>query len=114
MMNTKSKKIFDAAQKANKEYSLFEKIPAIFRMISATMTKKYTMKTKTILFLVGGIVYLFIPEPTDLIPFLGWLDEVAVLGFVLKAVFSELDRFLTWEHTHKSTQIIDIEAEIEK
>lgn len=29
------------------------------------------------------IIYLFIPEPTDLFPPLGWLDEATVLGFAI-------------------------------
>ena len=27
-------------------------------------------------------IYHFIPEPTDLIPIFGWLDEATVLGFI--------------------------------
>jgi hypothetical protein len=36
---------------------------------------------------VSGI-YLFIPEPTDAIPILGWLDEGAALGMFAWAMKS--------------------------
>lgn len=28
------------------------------------------------------IIYVFIPELTDAIPFIGWLDEATAIGFV--------------------------------
>ena len=34
-------------------------------------------------------VYLFVPEPTDVIPFIGWLDEgvaLALLGWSLRTL----------------------------
>jgi len=43
------------------------------------------MKAKRKLAVVTGVVsfiYLFVPEPTDLVPFIGWLDE-GVAGFML-------------------------------
>lgn len=36
---------------------------------------------------ISTAVYVFIPEPTDLIPILGWLDEataIAILTYALK------------------------------
>ena len=48
------------------------------------------MKKKVALALaVFSGVYLFIPEPTDLIPIVGWLDEglaLVVLGWSLKTL----------------------------
>lgn len=42
-------------------------------------------------------VYVFIPEPTDIIPILGWLDEataLAVLTYALKQLDIDLfDKF---------------------
>lgn len=29
------------------------------------------------------IIYVFIPEFTDAIPFIGWLDEATAIGFVI-------------------------------
>jgi hypothetical protein len=45
-------------------------------------------KIAVALAVVSG-VYLFIPEPTDVVPFIGWLDEgaaLALLGWSLKTL----------------------------
>ena len=39
--------------------------------------------------LVFSFVWIFIPEPTDAVPVLGWLDE----GFAFMMVVTALDRF---------------------
>ena len=39
--------------------------------------------------LVFCFVWIFIPEPTDAVPILGWLDE----GFAIMMVLTALDRF---------------------
>lgn len=31
-------------------------------------------------------IYIFIPEPTDLIPILGWLDEATALSILIYAL----------------------------
>ena len=35
-------------------------------------------------------IYLFIPEPTDVIPILGWLDEASAFG-ILTYALKQLD-----------------------
>jgi uncharacterized membrane protein YkvA (DUF1232 family) len=43
------------------------------------MNKKYFYRFLQLL----CIVYVFIPEFTDVIPFIGWLDEATAIGFVV-------------------------------
>ena len=46
---------------------------------------------------IASAVYVFIPEPTDVIPILGWLDEataIVVLTYALKQLNIDLfDKF---------------------
>ncbi|MCB9202929.1 MAG: hypothetical protein H6604_07795 [Flavobacteriales bacterium] len=101
--------------KAMRGFSLMDKIPAVFRMLKAVFKGEYKMKLTSMLLLLAGTVYIFIPEFTDLIPFIGWLDELTVLGFVIKKLLDEVEKFLNWElETKSSTQYEDVEAKIIK
>jgi len=42
-------------------------------------------------------VYIFIPEPTDLIPGIGWLDEVLAGGISLTALLTYLVRYIIFK-----------------
>lgn len=42
---------------------------------------------------VVGFIYLFIPEPTDLIPGLGWIDEMVAGSISLSAGATYLFRY---------------------
>lgn len=58
-------------------------------------------------------VYVFIPEPTDLIPFFGWLDEataIAVSTYALKQLDINLfDKF--FNKKSKSAKHLNIEKD---
>lgn len=56
-------------------------------------------------------VYVFIPEPTDIIPILGWLDEataIALLAYALKQLDIDIfDRFFNKKTKAEKTIIIE-------
>lgn len=58
---------------------------------------------------VVSAIYVFIPEPTDIIPIFGWLDEataLAILTYALKQLdINILDKF--FGKKDKKTIIID-------
>ena len=69
-------------------------------MIKAYANGSYRMiPWESMLLLVAAVVYLLMP--IDLIPDfiagLGLLDDVALLGWVMKSVSDELDAFTEWE-----------------
>ena len=43
---------------------------------------------------VISFVYIFIPEPSDVIPVIGWLDEVAAGGVSMSALVDLIVRYL--------------------
>jgi hypothetical protein len=43
------------------------------------MKRKWIYRTLQVL----CIIYVFIPEVTDAIPIIGWLDEATAIGFVI-------------------------------
>lgn len=54
----------------------------------------------TLALVVGGFLYLVCPIDAivDAIPVVGFVDDAAVLAFVLGQVRSELEAFRDWEH----------------
>lgn len=62
---------------------------------------------------IASAIYVFIPEPTDIIPILGWLDEataIALLGFALKQLdIKFFDKFFGKKENGKKTIIINKE-----
>ena len=60
---------------------------------------------------IASAIYVFIPEPTDLIPILGWLDEataIALLTYALKQLdINIFDKFFNKKSKSNKTIIID-------
>ena len=60
---------------------------------------------------IASAIYVFIPEPTDVIPILGWLDEataLAVLTYALKQLDIDLlDKFFKKKTKSGKTIIIE-------
>ena len=65
--------------------------------------------TKTILAIIAAIVYFV--SPVDFIPDfiagLGFADDAAIIGFTIKQIADELEKFKLWKA--KQEQTIDIE-----
>ena len=59
----------------------------------------------TIVLVLGGLLYFISPIDAiiDAIPVLGYIDDAAVLGWVLAQVRSELELFRDWEETRRLT-----------
>ncbi len=72
----------------------------LLRMIKAWSQRRYTrMPWRVVLYSVGGLLYFL--NPIDLIPdflaVIGFVDDVAVLGAVVGALETEIQRFEKWE-----------------
>ncbi|MEM9444243.1 MAG: YkvA family protein [Verrucomicrobiota bacterium] len=75
---------------------------AMFRLIRAYYSKTYRhIPWSSILMIIAGIVYFVSPMDMipDWIPALGFLDDAAVLGFLIKMLRNDLNRFMKWEET---------------
>lgn len=87
----KSEKVFGSSDKS----SWMNDLKQIRKMISATINGTYKMSKRTMLMVVGGIIYVispldFLPE---FIPFIGVLDDIAILALVYKRLKTELEKF---------------------
>lgn len=82
--------------------ALVRDVPLMIRLVRAWLCGSYrNMSYKNMLIIVAGLLYFL--SPIDLIPdFLGvfgFLDDVAILGFVLSRMQTEIAHFRQWERT---------------
>ncbi len=104
----KTRKIVDSAiNKAStiKTTSQFQEISgkfqALVRMIRSYINKEYReIPWQTIVLGITAIVYFVTPFDAifDLIPLLGFADDVAILTAVFSSINHELDKFIQWEN----------------
>ncbi|KAF0112265.1 MAG: hypothetical protein FD147_326 [Chloroflexi bacterium] len=119
----KSKRLLDEAMKKanNKEKingplaELWRNLKTLFRLLQAYFSKQYTaIPWGSVVLIVGAVIYFVSPIDLmpDWIPLSGFIDDAAVLMFVLAQIRSDLDRFLLWESEMQSRgttgEIIDI------
>jgi uncharacterized membrane protein YkvA (DUF1232 family) len=79
---------------------IFDQVSALIRLVVAYARGHYRdVSNQSLVLIVAGLIYFV--SPVDLIPdFLpgGFLDDYAVLLFVLRRVSEELDAFIEWEN----------------
>ena len=74
-------------------------IPTLIAMVKSYITRDYTeVSPKVIACLVGAILYLIKKKDliSDSIPFVGHIDDLAVMGLALKMSENELKAFADW------------------
>lgn len=119
----KSKRLLDEAMKKarNKEKvngplaDLWENLKTVFRLLQAYFSKQYTtIPWGSVVLIVASVIYFVSPLDLmpDWFPLAGFVDDAAVLMFVLAQIRTDLNRFLEWENeknTGSSDKIIDID-----
>jgi len=110
----------EAVKKANTnqdshsgQSDFWAQLKAFFRLLKAYTQKEYTVVPWGSIVLVIVAILYFI-SPIDLIidwlPLAGFLDDAAVMVFVIRQIKHDLDSFLVWEAANKypAGQIIDL------
>ena len=106
----KTRRIADEAdEKATKNkikiLEVWDKLTGFIRMMKAWSKGDYKkVSLKTIIVVAAAVLYFlnpfdFIP---DFIPFLGYLDDITVIGFVANTVSSDIEKFLDWERYNEA------------
>lgn len=81
-------------------YKTQDSIIALTRMLKAWIKGDYkNASKKSIIAVVAALIYFvnpldFIP---DFIPIIGKLDDILVLGYLVKSLNKEIERFMAWE-----------------
>jgi len=109
----KSKKLLDEALKKAKAKEekkgplaeVWSNLNALFRLLRAYIHRDYTrIPWGSIVLVVVAIIYFVSPFDLipDWIPVVGFIDDAAVIAFVLKQINTDLNQFLQWEAVKKS------------
>ena len=105
--------IKDATKKADdKKGSLTEiwdNLQLLFELVSAWRKGEYRkIPTASIVTILASIIYFV--SPIDLMPDfligLGIVDDAAVIGFVLKQITADLEKFKIWKENNKVEMMI--------
>lgn len=62
-------------------------------MLREVWKGQYKMSLTTNLFLILGVLYVVTPFDFDWVPFIGWVDDIAVIFFLVKRLQKETQRF---------------------
>jgi len=75
----------------------------LFRYLEAVLSKKYTGYSLWALTKIVAVL-LYVVSPLDLvpdiIPWIGFLDDIIAVGYIINLVSDELDKFQVWERAH--------------
>lgn len=93
-------KVKDVKWSEVKSADVKDKLSVIGRLVKAYALGHYrAIPWKPLLMITGAILYFVSPLDSipDLIPVLGFTDDVGILLAVYHAVHLEIDKFITWE-----------------
>lgn len=103
------------AKEAINHKGFIKKIPDIFRMVNYWRKGQYPVKSMDIILPLIGVLYIISPIdllPEVALPFLGVMDDFAVLSLTIPKLIKEVDKFLLWEAEQKinasNKNVIDI------
>lgn len=100
VINEAEEKMSRFARMKGKFSKLYQDLKLILRMLRAYVSGRYTKLPWTAVFrLLTAIIYFvfiidFIP---DFIPMIGFLDDMAIITWVLTSLSDEAQKFLEWE-----------------
>ena len=86
---------------------VWENLKALLRLFQAYLRREYTtIPWGSIVLVVVAILYFVMPIDLifDWIPVGGFIDDAAVIGFVINQIKNDLDAFKKWENTRDNLQ----------
>ena len=81
-------------------YKIQDSVIALARMLSSWVKGDYkNISTKSIIAVVAALIYFVNPLDLipDFIPVIGQIDDIFVLGYLIKMLNKEIERFMAWE-----------------
>lgn len=93
-----------AKDKKNALGEVWEKLQLLFEIFHAWIKGEYKEIPKgSIIMIIATIIYFV--SPVDLVPDfiagLGFFDDAAVIGFAIKQISDDLEKFKLWKETNK-------------
>ena len=109
----KAKKLVDEAMKKAKGKNkgplgeVWMYLTALIRLTRVYFNRQYTdIPWQTIVLAIAALIYFVSPFDLipDFIPVAGYLDDVAVISFVVDSIKTDLDKFFEWEDDQKTQE----------
>jgi uncharacterized membrane protein YkvA (DUF1232 family) len=104
-----NKLLKDAQEKANKQKGplsdKFDDVMTLIRLVRAYVKGEYReVPWETIAFAIGALIYFLSPVDLipDPIPVAGYLDDAAVIAFVVTSISNDLNNFRAWERQQEA------------
>ncbi|MGL4986606.1 MAG: YkvA family protein [Treponemataceae bacterium] len=88
----------DAEKKASNLGDLAMDFLTMVDLVKDAITGDFKIKTSELAVLIGAIIYVISPIDAipDILPVVGWVDDIAVVGFVLFQLKSLVERYKSW------------------
>jgi uncharacterized membrane protein YkvA (DUF1232 family) len=83
------------------------KLQAASRLVLKTVRREYhDVPWQSILLITAGFVYFVMPADAipDIVPMLGFTDDIAVLTAIFASVSKDLDSFIEWEGSQEGQE----------
>lgn len=104
----KMEDLFDEASKKAHEKQgqlnvVWVQLQACFRLIKAYAKGQYRkIPWRSLAMIIASVLYFvwLVDLVPDIIPFLGYLDDAALLGWTIKTFKSDIDEFIEWESSN--------------
>lgn len=81
-------------------YKTQDSIIALTRMVRSWAKGDYrNISTQSIIAVVAALIYFVNPLDLipDFIPVIGQIDDILIIGYLIKTVNKEIERFMAWE-----------------
>ena len=101
---------------AKKVEGFWDDLMDLFRLIRARISGRYkTTPWRSIVSALAGVVYFVNPLDVgpDVIPFFGFIDDAAVIAFVIRMLMGDLQRFRDWESAQEAADEEPVAVESE-
>ena len=95
-----SRDLEKASRKAGNLNEQMDNFKLLLSMIKDVWAGKFEMKTSDIAIIVGAIVYVVSPIDAipDFIPFLGWVDDIAIVGYAMKKLTEVITEYRVYKN----------------
>jgi uncharacterized membrane protein YkvA (DUF1232 family) len=89
-------------------YKIQDSMIALTRMTKAWVKGDYkNISTKSMIAVIAALLYFVNPLDLipDFIPILGQIDDVLILGYLVKILNKEIERFMAWEKENQPQNV---------
>ncbi len=83
--------------------SISRKIGPLIRMVRCTISKEYLdTPWQTIVLITAALIYFVSPFDAipDFLPFIGFIDDAAIISAVFASISKDVEKFIAWEATN--------------